>query len=548
VKKALLNAENKFSPVVLAAVAGGLFLVGVIAVMLIRAAGTRLYLMPSSANVNVNATFQVAVRVDTPDQINAVQANIAYPADKLELTGVDYAGTAFGVQAEETRTAGLVKLGRGTNAGSGSVTGDLLVATLTFKALVAGTGDLVFAAGSAVAKDDGLGTNVLGTTEGSTITINSPSGGGTASLTVTPAAATLAQGSNVRLEIWTDSGSEPVNAVQANLSYPAALLELSSIDYTGTAYAVQAEETKAAGSVRIARGVAGGAPPVTGAGLVAVLNFRALGSSGSANVDFTSGSAVVHATTNANILTTMTGGAYTLTAAPDTILPTVTITSPANNTAVTGNVNVVATASDNVGVTKVELWVDGALVGTDTSAPYSITWPSSGAGNHTLEMRAYDAAGNVGMSSITVSVSDVQAPSVPANLRKTSATQNSITLAWDASTDNVGVAGYQILRNNVAVASPTGTAYTDGGLTPGTSYNYTVQARDAAGNLSAVSPALVASTMNKAGDVDGNGRVDVYDLSRLLTRWRTTDTSADFNGDNTVDVFDLNLLLSNWEG
>lgn len=521
---------------------------GVLVVVLIRAAGTRLYLMPSSTNTNIGTSFQVAIRVDTADQINAVQANVSYPTDKLELTGVDYTGTAFGVQAEETKTAGLVKIGRGINGGSASVTGDLLVATLTFKTLAAGTGNITFAAGSAVAKDDGMGTNVLGSTEGSSFTITNPAGTGAASLSITPASASLAQNGTIRLEIWTDTGGEPVNAVQTNLTYPATQLELASIDYTGSAFGVQAEETKSAGSIRLARGVAGGSSPLTGSGLVAILNFRALATSGSANVSFVVGSAVVHAVSNENILTTMTGGTYTLTAPIDNIVPTISITAPANNALVSGNVNVTANAADNVGVTRVELWVDGVLTGSDTAAPYAITWASTTAGSHTLEMRAYDAAGNIGAASIGVTVRDVEVPTIPANLRTSSVTQTAVALVWDASSDNVGVVGYQLLRNNVVIASPAGTSYTDSGLSVGTTYNYAIQARDADGNLSPVSPALAVKTLNKIGDSDGNGRVDVYDLSRLLTRWRTTDSATDFNGDSTVDIFDLNLLLSNWEG
>jgi len=68
-------------------------------------------------------------------------------------------------------------------------------------------------------------------------------------------------------------------------------------------------------------------------------------------------------------------------------------------------VSVTASASDNVGVTRVEFWLDGALAATDTSSPYSWSWNTTTAtnGSHSLQSKAYDAANNVGTST-TVSV------------------------------------------------------------------------------------------------------------------------------------------------
>jgi subtilisin family serine protease len=89
----------------------------------------------------------------------------------------------------------------------------------------------------------------------------------------------------------------------------------------------------------------------------------------------------------------------------DTTPPTTSITSPANGATVSGTVTVSANASDNVGVTRVELYADGTLVGSDTSSPYVVAWNTAAVSNggHSLQTRAYDAAGNVG-SSATVSV------------------------------------------------------------------------------------------------------------------------------------------------
>lgn len=90
----------------------------------------------------------------------------------------------------------------------------------------------------------------------------------------------------------------------------------------------------------------------------------------------------------------------------DTTPPTVQITSPAGGTKVGVKANVSISASDNIKVTKVELYLDGQLVGTDTSTPFSFSlatkkWSS---GSHTLTAKAYDAAGN-SSTSAPVSIS-----------------------------------------------------------------------------------------------------------------------------------------------
>ena len=89
----------------------------------------------------------------------------------------------------------------------------------------------------------------------------------------------------------------------------------------------------------------------------------------------------------------------------DTTAPTTSITSPAAGATVSGTVTVSASASDNVGVSRVELYVDGALHSTDTASPYSFSWNTTAVanGSHSLQTRAFDAAGNSG-SSGTVSV------------------------------------------------------------------------------------------------------------------------------------------------
>jgi len=86
----------------------------------------------------------------------------------------------------------------------------------------------------------------------------------------------------------------------------------------------------------------------------------------------------------------------------DTTPPTIKITSPSNGSKVTANVSINVNATDNVAVTKVELYVDGRLQAASTSGPFTIKWNTAKAakGIHTLSCKAYDAAGNTGLSEL----------------------------------------------------------------------------------------------------------------------------------------------------
>lgn len=107
------------------------------------------------------------------------------------------------------------------------------------------------------------------------------------------------------------------------------------------------------------------------------------------------------------------------------------------------------------------------------------------------ELEVYGSGGGGG--------TDTTPPSVPGNLRATGTTSTSVSLAWDAATDNVGVTGYLVYRGSTLVTTVAGTTYTDTGLTPATAYSYTVKARDAAGNQSAAGGAVTATTQPGSG-------------------------------------------------
>jgi len=94
---------------------------------------------------------------------------------------------------------------------------------------------------------------------------------------------------------------------------------------------------------------------------------------------------------------------------------------------------------------------------------------------------------------------DTQAPTRPGNLRATGATETSVSLAWDASTDDVGVTEYALSRGGTQVWSGTGTSRTVTGLSCGTSYAFAVDAADAAGNRSAQATLTAATAACPTG-------------------------------------------------
>ncbi len=182
----------------------------------------------------------------------------------------------------------------------------------------------------------------------------------------------------------------------------------------------------------------------------------------------------------------------------DTESPSVTITNPAEGLTVTGTVDITATATDNVGVTKVEFYVDGSLKSTDTTSPYAYSWDTTteSEDGHALQARAFDAANNVNTYGVTVNVDNVdnEKPTTPTNLTASAPSYSKVDLSWTASTDNVGVTGYWIVRDGVTITSVTGTSYSDITVSAKTNYCYQVIAYDAANNLSSPSNQACVNT------------------------------------------------------
>ncbi|MFD4638741.1 cellulase family glycosylhydrolase [Lentzea sp. NPDC058436] len=170
-----------------------------------------------------------------------------------------------------------------------------------------------------------------------------------------------------------------------------------------------------------------------------------------------------------------------------------------------------------------DVFLNGALKQSKWSFPGTGAWTTwttktitltLNAGANTIRTVATSANGGPNLDRLDVDAQgggtpDTQAPSVPGSLRSTGSTASSISLAWNASTDNVGVTDYVLSNGQTA----TGTTHTVSGLTPDTSYTFTVQARDAAGNLSGASSSISART--QPGTPGGTRPHDVNGLLRV---------------------------------
>ncbi len=189
-------------------------------------------------------------------------------------------------------------------------------------------------------------------------------------------------------------------------------------------------------------------------------------------------------------------------------------------------------STDNVGVTGYDVYKDGALYSSVTGTTATVTG-LTGATSYSFYVKAKDAAGNVSAASNTVNVTtstpaDTQAPTAPSNLTSANVTETTVDLSWTASTDNVGVTGYDVYKDGVLYSTVTGTTATVTGLTSATAYSFYVKAKDAAGNVSAASNTVNVTT-NTAADTQAPT------APSNLTSANVTETTVDLSWTASTD-------------
>lgn len=217
---------------------------------------------------------------------------------------------------------------------------------------------------------------------------------------------------------------------------------------------------------------------------------------------------------------------------PDTQAPTAPSNLSASNVTKTSVDLGWSASSDNVGVTGYIVYQDGVQKATTSGTSTTISGLSQGT-SYQYYVVAEDAAGNTSSASnvinITTDEDDTQAPTAPSNLAASDITTTSLNLTWSASSDNVGVTGYDVYQNGSAIGSVTGTSASVSGLSPNTTYSFYVKAKDAAGNVSAASSSINAATLEES---TGDCYVSAVVLSLTLdnypseTSWSLTDGSG----------------------
>ncbi|MBZ5538783.1 MAG: fibronectin type III domain-containing protein [Acidobacteriia bacterium] len=190
---------------------------------------------------------------------------------------------------------------------------------------------------------------------------------------------------------------------------------------------------------------------------------------------------------------------FTFTTAPDTTAPVISAISTSTITLTGATINWTTNEASD---TQVDYGTSASYSSTTTLNTSLVTSHSAALSGLTVStlyhyrVKSRDAAGNLATSadSSFTTAADVTPPLVPTGLSASATSSTQINLSWTASTDNVAVTGYRIFRNATQVATTAGTSFQDTGLTPSTSYSYTVSAYDAAGNTSALSTAASATT------------------------------------------------------
>lgn len=179
-----------------------------------------------------------------------------------------------------------------------------------------------------------------------------------------------------------------------------------------------------------------------------------------------------------------------------------------------------STFTDIAGTTGTTIGASKTINFTGVNARYLRLYVTTASAVPTIdEMEVYSSTGGG---------SDTTAPTAPTGLTASATSSSQVNLSWTASTDNVGVTGYDVFRGGVLIGSSTTTAYNDTGLSASTAYSYTVKAKDAAANISAASNTATVTTL-------GSGNLALGKTYNASTTWNTTyPASKAFDADSAT--------------
>jgi subtilisin family serine protease len=225
----------------------------------------------------------------------------------------------------------------------------------------------------------------------------------------------------------------------------------------------------------------------------------------------------------------------------DVLPPTASISTPAANAVVSGTVSVGVSASDNVGVARVDLYVDGVLQASDTLAPYTFAWNTTALANgfHTLTAKAVDAAGNVGTSATrTVDVENIN--TTPPTITSTSPLPGGTVAAAYSTTLQATGGATPYTWSKVSGTLPPGLSLSGAGLLAGTStgagtYTFRVRATSAASAIGEKDMSLTIAAAPSAEIIVDNAAAGVQDAAggRTYTgKWCTSATAGYYGADS----------------
>ncbi len=497
-------------------------------------------LSPSSYSASVNNTFTVNIAVNTGGQgAYGVDINhLHFNPSVLQVVDADGASAGTQIAAGALmpltiinladNTGGSIQFSQLANPGS-TYNGSGTLAVITFRALAVGISNTAFDFSLGNSTDTnvaGLGGDLLASAGSGSYTVTSlpditaPTAPGTPSLNVMSS-------SQINLS-WTASTD--------NVAVTGYRVERCSGSATCTTYSQVA--TPAVNSYSD-----------TGLSASTIYRYR------------------IRATDAAGNLSAYSSAASATTQAPPDITPPTISAIAVSGVTVSGAT--ITWTTNEPGDTQVDYGLTasyGASTALNSSLATSHSATLSGLSAGTVYhymIRSRDAAGNLALSfdnSLTTqTLPDTTSPTVPAGVTATATSENQIQISWTASTDPTGagqavsgVSDYQIFRGGVSLGTTASTAYLDTGLTAGATYSYQVAAVDVAGNVSARSASVSATTPmlsllvqrriilvpegTPASQRNVSGTVEFLNPSNLSSKIYQASFTTNTSGQYTIDV------------
>lgn len=378
----------------------------------------------------------------------------------------------------------------------------------------------------------------------------SKTSGEIADFSLSPSSTTVTAGGNFNMDVILNTRTNNIVAAKAVVRYNPADFSLVGYDTSSSAFSAGnscvydgkpceiINRDDASGQIIVT--LAKPSPGVnTEAGLIATLNFKALRAVAPTDENITIYYAAYQSYDDSDAIFDDGLGTDILNLVYNSMV-TANLPVPTSFSATGSSATEVSLAWSNpdptVGIVGYKVYRNNIEIGTVTTTSYvdSGLTPLTA---YNYRVSAFDARGNNSAQTAGVSgttLADTTNPEKPASLVATPVSMTEVDLSWSASTDNVGVAGYKVFRNSSEIATVTTTNYSDSGLSPEISYNYTVSSFDAAGNNSTVSDVASAKTLADAEvpTTPGNVLATAVSMTQINLSWSASTDNVGVTGYN----------------